>query len=91
MPGPSGGQQQSTATAPAAAAPSTAGAAAGGSGSDAQEDIKVKAFQELIDGPLKKYGELSSDIGGLVAEQVSPRDGMACHSSCNCNYEKGTY
>ncbi|KAK9893444.1 hypothetical protein P389DRAFT_156183 [Cystobasidium minutum MCA 4210] len=70
VPGPSGGQQQSTATAPAAAAPSTAGAAAGGSGSDAQEDIKVKAFQELIDGPLKKYGELSSDIGGLVAEQA---------------------
>lgn len=30
----------------------------------------VEAFQELIDGPLTKYVDLSKEIGGLVAEQV---------------------
>lgn len=66
VPGPSG---QSAPAAPAAA-PTTAGGAASAGSSGAQNDVKVKAFHELIDGPLKKYGELSSDIGGLVAEQV---------------------
>ncbi|GAA5860528.1 hypothetical protein JCM3774_006198 [Rhodotorula dairenensis] len=30
----------------------------------------VDAFQELIDGPLTKYVDLSKEIGGLVAEQA---------------------
>jgi hypothetical protein len=30
----------------------------------------VEAFQELIDGPLTRYVDLSKEIGGLVAEQV---------------------
>lgn len=30
----------------------------------------VEAFQEIIDGPLTKYVDLSKEVGGLVAEQV---------------------
>lgn len=45
----------------------------------------VEAFQELIDGPLTRYVDLSKEIGGLVAEQVrfqlSSRR-HALHSTC---------
>lgn len=75
VPGPSGQPAAGAAAgvagsgAPAAPAASTTGA------TGAQDNTRVKAFQDLIDGPLKKYGELSSDIGGLVAEQVRVRYG----------------
>lgn len=80
VPGPSGQTSAPTAVAGgagagalSAAAPSAAtGGAASNTG--ASDNVRVKAFQELIDGPLKKYGELSSDIGGLVAEQVRVDD-----------------
>lgn len=78
VPGPSGQTSAPTAVAggagagaSSAAAPSAAAGGASGAGnSGASDNVRVKAFQELIDGPLKKYGELSSDIGGLVTEQV---------------------
>lgn len=30
----------------------------------------IKAFDELIEGPLAKYAALSQELGGLIAEQV---------------------
>lgn len=39
----------------------------------------VEAFQELIDGPLTKYVDLSKEIGGLVAEQVRFQPAVVTH------------
>lgn len=40
----------------------------------------MRAFQELIDGPLKRFGDLSNDVGGLVAEQVRDLASIVHHS-----------
>lgn len=45
--------------------------------------LSIKAFDELLEGPLAKYVELSQAVGGVVAEQVGHgsgggADGPAC-------------
>jgi adenylyl cyclase-associated protein len=63
------------------AGPPPAGAATSAptdaSSAPSQDDAKVQGFKELVDGPLKKYSDLSNEIGGLVAEQVR---GLRCSS-----------
>ncbi|GAA6037098.1 hypothetical protein JCM8097_008731 [Rhodosporidiobolus ruineniae] len=61
-----------------AAVPAPAGAAGGAAGQapppppkeDADVPLKVKAFDELIEGPLTTYTNLSKELGGLIAEQA---------------------
>jgi adenylyl cyclase-associated protein len=66
--GPSAGPPSAVA---AASAPTVASSA------PSQDDARVQGFKELVDGPLKKYSDLSNEIGGLVAEQVR---GLRCSS-----------
>lgn len=37
----------------------------------------VDGFQELIDGPLAKYLGLSTELGGLIADQVTSHGGTS--------------
>ena len=68
IPGPS-----ALPVAAAAAAGASVGAASSATVAEtkAQNDSPaITAYKEVLDGPLKKYSELSEGIGGVVAEQV---------------------
>lgn len=63
--------------APSASAPPPAsGPSAPGGGAAAQDDAKVQGYKDLVEGALKKYEQLSDELGGLVAEQVSACFGL---------------
>lgn len=76
MSGASAVQPPSNVTAGAAAVnvPAATGAGAGGAASQSSvpdEPASVKAFDELIEGPVAAYQALSQELGGVIAEQVT--------------------
>ncbi|GAA5848515.1 hypothetical protein JCM8547_004536 [Rhodosporidiobolus lusitaniae] len=86
---PSGASAVAGAGIPAPAPPPKDAAAAP---AQAEEDVppKVKAFDELIEGPLTRYTALSKELGGLIAEQakqvslgfLAERDFILLASAC---------